>query len=192
MKKELLIEGKSEIQSKLIKKGLNAIPVIFGSIFFAMLAQVAIPLPFTSVPMSLQTFGVALLAIFLGKRQAPLALMAYLMQATMGLPVLAGGVMNPFWMIGPNAGYLAAFVLASYLVAKLLEKHTQNSIVKTWLLFSVNETVVLCIGTAWLALFVGMENAFYMGFIPFVPGALLKITLASSLLRPVRWLQQKF
>lgn len=191
MKNEALSNQKQSFQSKAIQWGLNAIPIVFGSILFAVLAQVAIPLPFTPVPLSLQTLGVAVLAIFLGKHGAPLAIITYLLQATLGFPVLAGGVANPLWMIGPRAGYLLAFAVSSYVLAKLLERHSCKFLFKTWLIFSVNETIILLIGSLWLSLFVGLEKAFYMGLLPFVPGALIKITLATSLLRPARWLQKR-
>lgn len=181
--------GKTIVQT--LTRGFNAswlslLQVLAGSILLALTAQVAVPLPFTPVPVSLQTFGVALLAITLGSRKAPLAVLAYLAQASMGLPVLAAGRVNPAWLFGPNAGYLIGFVVASFVVGKLLEKSPKASFGKNWLTLSLNEITILAVGSVWLSFFVGWENSLAMGVIPFLPGALLKITMAASARKVLR------
>ena len=170
---------------------LSFMQIIVGSAFLGLMAQVAIPLPFTPVPVSLQTLGVCLLALALGSFKAPMAVIVYLLQATIGLPVLAGGVSNPFWLFGPKAGYLIGFVLASYLTAWLFEKQKKPAFFKTCLILSLNESSILLVGFLWLALFVGWQNAFLMGAYPFLPGALVKITIAACSSKPIEWLKQR-
>lgn len=164
--------------------------ILMGSIFLSLMAQFSFPLPFTPVPITLQTFAIAILAFTLGPKKAPLAVVAYLVEATCGLPVLTGAHSNPLWMFGAKGGYLFAFVLSAFVTAKLIEK-TPLSLTKIWIAFLLNETIILALGSLWLGFFVGKENAFLLGALPFIPGAILKISMASSLTRPIQWIEEK-
>src|SRR4051812_45046818 len=84
-----------------------------GSCFLALLSQVAIPLPFTPIPVTLQTLGVFLLGGILGGRRAVYSVVGYLVQGCCGLPVFAGGVSNPLWISSLQAGFLVAFIGAA-------------------------------------------------------------------------------
>lgn len=176
------------IRQNLLTTWVPSIQVIMGSIFLAVLAQFSIPLPFTPVPLSLQTLGVALLAIGLGPRKAALAVVGYLAQATFGLPVLAGGLADPLWMLTPRAGYLIGFVAAAFVTGSLLKKVKTRGLIKTWLILSLNETTILLLGSLWLAFFVGFDHALAMGVLPFIPGAIAKITLATTSEKPLKWI----
>lgn len=190
MEHEISVKNKQSLKDILLHK-TAVLQIISGSIFLALMAQIAFPLPFTPVPITLQTLAVALLAIFLGPIKAPAAVMAYLFQATVGLPVLAGGVSNPLWMIGPKAGYLLGFVVASYLTSRLLEKARSHSypLWKIWISLCANEGTILCMGTLWLAFFLGWDNALKLGFLPFLAGAVLKVTMAAASYRPIEWIK---
>ena len=104
----------------------DALLDLLGSCLFTLSARLSIMLPGTPVPISLQTFGVFMLGFFLGPRRAPLSIIVYLAQATMGFPVLAGEGFNPLWMIGPRCGYLIGFVLAAYIIGKLTENKPRS------------------------------------------------------------------
>lgn len=165
---------------------LAGIQVLCGSLFLALMAQLTIPA--VPVPVSMQTLGVALLAIALGPKKGALAVLAYLTEASMGLPVLAGGTVNPLWMVAPRAGYLIGFLLSAYVVGSYLEKGN-GSFVKNWAILSFNEVIILNLGSLWLALFVGWENAFVLGTAPFIPGAVLKTTIAACSIKPIEWIK---
>jgi len=164
---------------------VHAFHVLLGALFLGLIAQVAIPLPWTPVPISLQTFGIALLAITQGKSKAALSVIAYLLQATCGLPVLAGGLSDPLWMIGPRAGYLVGFLVAAYVAAWLLEKNRERHWGWTLAAFSVGELTILSLGAFWLSFYVGAENAMTLGFFPFLMGAISKVVMASTLEKPI-------
>ncbi len=157
--------------------------VILGSVFIALMAQIAVPLPFTPVPMTLQSLAISLLIVFLKPNRAFFAVLAYLCEATCGIPVLAGGVSNALWFIGPKAGYLCGFLVSSYVLPKILEYQKSVLFLKTWLIFSLNELIILTMGSMVLSIFVGLENALLMGLLPFLPGAFLKISIAASTFR---------
>jgi biotin transport system substrate-specific component len=182
---------KTQVAAKLAgyKEVIAITSILVGSLMLALCAQIAFPLPFSPVPITLQSFGIALLAMVLGPRYATLAVLTYLVEATAGLPVLAGGIPKPFWMISPTAGYLVGFALSAYLTGKLLEKYPQLSFAKTWALFSINELTILTCGTIGLSFIIGLENALWIGAAPFIPGALLKITVAAAAKRPVDWIK---
>lgn len=162
---------------------------ILGSIFLSFCAEIAIPMPLNPVPLSLQSLGIGLLSLTLGKR-APLAVGAYLIEATLGFPVLAGGVSNPLWMIGPRAGYLLGFLIASGVMGYLFEK-MKTTHIKNFSTFLLGEAIILFLGTFWLSLFLGFQQAFFLGVLPFIPGALLKSFALSSSFTPFRWLQSR-
>lgn len=192
MYKHISLLDKFSNSAEVVTNGFTAIiQVILGSVFLAMMAQVSIPLPFSPVPLTLQTLTVALLAATLGRKKAALAVMGYLLQATLGWPVLAGGVFNPLWMIGPRAGYLIGFVAAAYFVGLCLETQEKPTFAKSFLSFMLGEAIILIMGAMWLSMYVGKENALLMGFYPFVVGGLLKATVAAAAVKPLSFLSDK-
>ena len=94
------------VKSNQVERFLEFVQVIVGSLFIGLLAQVHIPLPFTPVPLSLQTLAVLLLASSLGSKKATLAVLVYLAEIGFGLPISAGAISQPLALIGTNAGYL--------------------------------------------------------------------------------------
>lgn len=170
----------------------SCIQVLTGSILLALSAQVSLPLPFTPVPLSLQTFALFIMAMTLGSKKASLAVILYLVQGSVGLPVFAGGTVNPMWLIGPKAGYLIGFVLAAYLIGKLAEANRERSLFETALILLMGELTILGCGSAWLSLFVGASNAINAGILPFIAGDFVKIVAAALSFRPLTRALQKF
>src|SRR5215467_234425 len=99
---------------------VNFVLVIGGSLLMAACAHVSIPLWFTPVPITLQTFGVMFLALSLGGWRAFAALSLYLVEGVAGFPVFSphgpGGMAQ---LLGPTGGYLLSYPLAA-LVAGLI------------------------------------------------------------------------
>lgn len=81
--------------------------VVGGSLFIALAAQVSVPM--IPVPMTLQTLAILLVGFALGARLGVAALLAYLAEGAVGLPVFANG-MNGIAFFGPTAGFLIGFV----------------------------------------------------------------------------------
>ena len=95
-----MIETAKEKNTAIENWVIPAIQVFSGSILLALIAQVAIPLPFTPVPLSLQTFAVFMLALTLGSKKGTAAVVTYLIQGTLGFPVFAGGLFPWRWCGG--------------------------------------------------------------------------------------------
>src|SRR5947209_15960816 len=102
--------------------------VVGGSLLMAACAHVSIPLWFTPVPITLQTFGVMFLALGLGGWRASAALLLYLLEGVSGLPVFnpngPGGITQ---LMGPTGGYLMAYPFAALAGGLLAEKYSGRS-----------------------------------------------------------------
>lgn len=157
----------------------DIILLIAGSIFIALMAQVSIHLPFTPVPITGQTLGVALVGALLGSRRGTLTLLTYLAEGATGLPVFAGGAGGLGIFVGPTGGYLIGFVAAAFVVGWLCEKGWDRHFLSAVLAFLLGDSLVFLFGLPWLARFVGIEKVFALGLIPFIPGDLIKVVLAA-------------
>src|SRR6186997_3063281 len=93
--------------------------ILLGALFIAALAQVEIPLPFTPVPITGQTFGVLLVGAALGSKRGAASLTSYLGLGTLGLPFFAGGAHGLNILMGATGGYLIGFVIAAYVIGLL-------------------------------------------------------------------------
>src|SRR5438093_5499711 len=100
----------------------NVVLVASASLVTALGAQLAIPLPWSPVPITGQTFAVLLTGAVLGARRGFLAQALYLAEGAMGLPVFAGGAAGVAKLMGPTAGYLIAFPFAAMLTGALAER----------------------------------------------------------------------
>lgn len=154
-----------------------------GSCFLALMSQLAIPLLGTPVPVTLQTLAVFLLGGILGSRRAAYSATGYLIQGCLGLPVFAGGVSNPLWILSPQAGFLISFVVAGFVIGKLIEDKPRAHILYIVGSFMVGQLVIFGLGMIWLSFYVGASKAFLLGVVPFLSGAALKIIVGSLALR---------
>lgn len=170
---------------------MAAVQILGGSVFLALLSQIAIPLPFTMVPLTLQLFAVLMLGATLGSKKGALSVLAYLTQGTVGLPVFAGGLAKPLWFMGPHAGYLVGFVAAAFVVGYLLEKIQKRTLFKTVLVMLAGSVCVTVTGGLWLALFIGFKPAIQFGIVPFIIPDALKAIMAASSVMPVKYLTRK-
>ena len=147
--------------------------MIAGSAFLALMSQVAIPL--TPVPLTMQTLAVFLLRALLGSRNGAFSVAAYLAEGTLGLPVFAGGTANPLWFCGARAGYLIGFVIAAYVIGKIVERTSNQSLLKLITAISSGQMIISVCGWAWLSFFVGPMEAVVMGILPFLDYDIAKI-----------------
>lgn len=154
----------------------------------AVSAQIAVPLPFTPVPLTFQTFAVLAGAAALGAQRAVIAQVSYLVLALAGLPILAGGASGPEKVIGATGGYLVGFVIASYLVGRIAERGATLKVRSTIVAYLVGTSVIYTFGALWLAQFTGnsVSWAIANGVVPFLIGDLIKAIAAGAVL-PTAW-----
>lgn len=166
----------------------NAILVMGLTGFTALAAQVSIPLPFTPVPLTLQTFAVLAGAAALGAERAVIAQVLYITLAVAGAPVLAGGASGHEVVVGATGGYLIGFVLASYVVGRISSNGASTKSGKTALAFLAGSVLIYALGAPWLAFTTGntITWAVVNGVVPFLVGDLIKAVAAGAVL-PLAW-----
>ena len=166
----------------------NSILVMGLTGFTALAAQVAIPLPFTPVPLTLQTFAVLAGAAALGAERAVIAQVLYITLAVAGVPVLAGGASGHEVVVGATGGYLIGFVLASYVVGRISSNGASTKSGKTALAFLAGSVLIYALGAPWLAFTTGntITWAVVNGVVPFLVGDLIKAVAAGAVL-PLAW-----
>lgn len=164
----------------------SALVVVGFSLLTALAAQVVVPLPFTPVPLTGQTFAVLLTGALLGPRLGALAMLAYLAEGAAGLPFFRGGAGGVGHLSGATAGYLVAFPVAAYVTGYLAERGWDRRFLTAAAAMALGSVVILVSGWAWLALALGGAQAFRLGVAPFLPGDVVKIALAAAVL-PSGW-----
>lgn len=164
----------------------NVILVTVGSLFIAACAQLAIPLPFTPVPITGQSFAVLLIGIFFGSRLGAATVLAYLAEGASGLPFFAEGTGGLAVFAGPTGGYLVGFVFASFCAGYLAEKKWDRKVWTAGLAMFLSSFVIFAFGVSWLSSFIGFGKAVELGFLPFLPGDVIK-TVIAALLLPQGW-----
>ena len=90
--------------------------IVLSALFVAAIAQVKIPLPFTPVPLTGQTFAVLLVAAVLGSKRGAASIVLYIALGAFGLPIFAGGASGMAYLTGATLGYLVGFVEATEVV----------------------------------------------------------------------------
>jgi biotin transport system substrate-specific component len=160
------------------------------SLLTAASARLVVPLPFTPVPITGQTFGVLLTGALLGGWRGFGAMLIYLTEGMIGLPVLSPSTpahagLAPF--IGPTGGYLIAFPFAALIIGCLAERGWDRTPLRAFAVMIMSSAVIFLLGAGWLSHFVGgMDNAVVLGIRPFLIGDAVKAALAAALL-PLGW-----
>jgi biotin transport system substrate-specific component len=160
--------------------------VVAGSLCVAGMAQVRIPLPFSPVPITGQTFAVLVVGASLGSRRGVASLALYLLLGLLGLPFFAGGTSGLSVLLGPTGGYLIGFIIAAWLVGLLAARGLDRKIPSALLAFLAGEMVIYLFGVAWLSLYLGILHAIIAGFLPFLIGDAIKLAAAGFVL-PAAW-----
>ena len=165
----------------------DVVLILLGALFIAALAQVEIPLPFTPVPITGQTFGVLLVGAALGSKRGALSLASYLAMGIVGLPFFAGGAHGLNIVIGATGGYLVGFVIAAYVIGLLAEHGLERSLRTSILPFLIGTVIIYVCGVTWLTIVLGsLGKAVAAGLIPFLIGDAIKL-VAAALVLPAAW-----
>jgi biotin transport system substrate-specific component len=156
--------------------------VLAGSAIMALSAQLAVALPFSPVPVSGQTLGLAFVVALLGTRRAVAAMFVYLLEGASGLPVFAAHHAGAIWLVAASGGYLCSFPLSAFVMGTLLERGWDRNVVGRFAAIGLGTAVTFALGWAWLAHVLGSPStAFAAGVAPFVPGDVAKVALAALL-----------
>jgi biotin transport system substrate-specific component len=153
----------------------------------ALAAQIRIPLPFTPVPITGQTFAVLLSGAALGSGAGAASQVLYVALGLF-LPFYAGGASGWEHATGSTGGFLIGFIVAAWVVGKLAESRQDRSVSTAIPAFLTGTIVIYLLGVPWLAhsLDVSWVRATELGLAPFVIGDLVKAALAGLTL-PAAW-----
>ncbi len=154
-----------------------------------MTVSAKIQIPFWPVPMTMQSYMVLVLGMALGPRLGPAAIVVYLAQGAIGLPVFAGTPENGLglaYMMGPTGGYLIGFLLAAIITGQGAARGFDRTWPQAFLTASAGMVALFACGVLWLSMLIGVEKAIQFGLTPFLLGAFVKILLAMATL-PLAW-----
>lgn len=156
--------------------------VAFGTLLLAISSYIEVPM--YPVPVTMQTFAVALIGALYGWRLGGITITAWLVEGAMGMPVLAGGSAGLHHFVGPTAGYLFAFPIAGALMGWLVEHGwNEKRMGLAFIGMLLSNAVCLLPGAAWLSNMIGAEQAIALGVTPFLLGAVLKSALGVAMLK---------
>ncbi|MFA5090560.1 MAG: biotin transporter BioY [Candidatus Omnitrophota bacterium] len=171
--------GKEIIVNKVI---CRIIAVTVFVVLTAIGAFVRIPLPFTPVPLTLQTFFVLLSGAFLGANLGASAQAIYVILGLAGVPVFNSGGFGLTHLMGPTTGYLLGFILSALFVGRFI-KYSKDNILAALGIFILADFILLFCGTLWLKIILGYPfmRLLKMGFFPFILPDIFKAFLAALL-----------
>ncbi len=163
--------------------------LVLSSLFaalIALLAQISIPLPFSPVPITGQTFGIFLVGSLLEGKWGAAAVLIYLLLGAVGLPVFHQFQGGLHILLGPTGGFLWGFVLGCYLLGKITEKKNTSGIMILGMFLCM--AVYFALGALYLAFVAGLSfnQALLAGVVPFLPLDTIKLLAAAALSRAVR------
>ena len=171
------------------KESLTIRGMIYASLFGAVTAAGAyLIIPFPLVPITLQTLFLNLAAALLGGRLGELSQVIYIILGIIGLPVFAGGKGGIGVLIGPTGGYLIGFVVASYVIGRLIEMKERAGFIWMACSMCVGLVVIYLLGVTQLSIVakLTLKKAITVGVLPFLIGDALKIILATLIAVKIR------
>jgi biotin transport system substrate-specific component len=186
----LSIQDTGSFRNTLVGKGTI---IVAATGFVAICAHISVPLPFTMVPLTLQTFAVILVGMMLGPTAAAAAMTLYLAEGAMGLPVFSphgpGGLAQ---LLGPVGGYLLSYPFAAALAGAVVRtlRNRSSQMTAGIIAGTAASLLIYAIGAGWMAsqLHLSAASAWYMGIAPFLPGDAIKVIAAAGMFKTLsRW-----
>ena len=167
-------------QSRSASISRQVVLVVGASLLMAVCGRLSMPLPFTPVFLTAANFGVLFIALTLGSQRAAAAMLLYLAEGAIGLPVFSpagpGGIAQ---LLGPTGGYLMAYPVVA-LVAGWIAERGQRSALRFAIAAIVGEVLLFASGVSWLiaAWHAPLAQATNWGIYPFVPAEIIKVMSA--------------
>jgi biotin transport system substrate-specific component len=163
----------------------DALLVLAGTALVALSALVSVPLPFTPVPLTLQTFAVLLVGASLGWQRAVPSLLLYAAVGMAGVPWFAQGASGVWFS---SFGYILGFIVAAGVVGRLAAARGDRTVPRTLATMALGSLIIYAFGVPVLMAFAGFDlaTAITLGVVPFLVGDAIKVVLAAGLL-PAAW-----
>lgn len=168
---------------------------LFMALITGIMAQIIIPLPWTPVPITGQTFAVLMAGIFLGRYWGGISQVIYITLGVIGVPWFTGMTSGYGVFLGSTGGYLIGFILAALFLGHLTDKYVNARSFRPmlFLMLFANFALIYIPGLiglgAWMYFATGSMPTIWsllvMGLIPFIIGDLFKISGAAALTKAV-------
>jgi biotin transport system substrate-specific component len=162
--------------------------VAAGVAFISLLAQIAIPVPGSPVPVTGQTLAVLLIGTTYGARLGLMTFATYLLAGVAGAPIFAGSTHGIEKVIGATGGYLVGMLIASFLLGYLADRKADQKFKTSFPALLLGDAVIFFFGLTWLhySLDLSWSATFAAGLTPFIFGEILKIAITATSL-PLIW-----
>ena len=159
-----------------------------GVLFLAAMAQIAIPVPGSPVPVTGQTLGVLLIGTTYGSGLGLATFAMYLLAGIAGAPVFAGASFGVEKITGATGGYLIGMMVATYLLGLLAKRRLDQRFLTSLPSMLFGTLIIFSFGLLWLHHFTGKDWAWTIsaGLTPFIAGEAIKIAIAGTSL-PILW-----
>ncbi|CAN2174251.1 BioY Uncharacterized conserved protein [Candidatus Nanopelagicaceae bacterium] len=166
----------------------NAVLVVSGVFALAILAQIAIPVPGSPVPVTGQTLGVLLIGTAYGSTLGVTTFALYLLAGVAGAPIFANNGFGIDRVIGATGGYLIGMLVATYVVGQLARLRLDQKFLTALPSMLIGTVITFSFGLVWLQQYTGKDWAWTInaGLTPFIVGEVLKIAIAGTSL-PIIW-----
>jgi biotin transport system substrate-specific component len=168
-----------KVNTKLQQIIYDLVVSILGSILLSLSSKISFVLPFTFVPVTMQTFAVLFLSMIFGRKSFYIVVF-YIIEGVFGLPVFSRGL-GVLYLLGPTGGYILGFLVASYVCGLLAEYGFSKNYIKTFFAMIFGNLIIYFFGIVGLLRFVNFDfkKAIIIGVLPFILGDLIKIFVAS-------------
>jgi biotin transport system substrate-specific component len=162
--------------------------ILTGTVFLAVMAQIAFPIPGSPVPFTGQTLGVLLLGTAYGAGLGASTIAFYLLMGMAGAPIFSSGTSGIERIVGPTGGYLVGMFISSLVLGALAGRKWDQKIKTVIPTMIIGNLIIFAIGLLWLNQYTGQSWlwTFEKGFTPFIFGEIIKIAIASTAL-PAVW-----
>lgn len=166
--------------------------VLAGVAVVALLAKVSFfigPIPITG-----QTLGVILVGAALGPARGAASLTTYMFVGLLGLPVFAGPVAGPAYVLAPSFGFILGFIPAAFVAGWFAQRAWDRKPLLAFVGFVIASIIPFVIGIPYLAFIlatvmdVAITPALVLdaGLWPFIIPGVIKAAFA-ALLIPGAW-----
>lgn len=166
---------------------------VYAALFGALTAVGAyIVIPLQPVPITLQDFFTFLAGALLGGSIGGLSQVIYILIGAIGLPVFAGGKAGIGVLLGPTGGYLIGYAVGAFVIGKIVEMRKNPGWVWTAMAMLIGLIVIYALGAAQLSFVakLSLEKTLLVGVLPFIPGDIVKLALATIVYQKIRKILQ--
>ena len=170
------------MKARIIKENIlvkDVVLIFFFSFLMTISSQIRLYLFFTPVPITLQTL-VLFLSIFCLRQKAFFSQFFWILLGIFGVPVFAKGG-GWFYLFGPTGGYILGFLSSCLIFPHFFDVSRRKNFFVLFLLYFLINLWIYLVGVIWLKMYLSISflKSILLGVVPFIPGDIFKIFLAS-------------